>query len=511
MDAKLFIELFQGRVDAYGCNQACVKEPLTISLINDHLNGYKRIGRYPLSPDILDGSGTWWIAADIDIEEPGYATILAEAIEHLGIPCYVERSKSKGYHVWVFFSESIEAKWARALMLYGIEVLEKDTGYRGGGEMFPKQNTIRHPNGTFLKPDGTPMYGNYINLPMFGADVPKGKTVFLNALDHYNPYPDQWECLRLIKRVDPQQIIDLTEIGELVEAPELLPQKERLVQNPTELGLTGMLAEMMLKCAFCREFMPNSGEMHEELWYCWLTQMVCFEGGAELAHKFSSGSPKYNDETTRKKIEHAKDAKANGLAPYTCTKIIGCQGWISTECEKCYAHPRRRNSSPAGLPYILKSLETERWRVATSPNPIANDTHIAIEPVNENSVSAPKKVYFLRDSAPKSVGHVRFSRTRDRSDFPIVSRFSGRYSDESEFSSRFYRDPRRAEPNAELPMSLWRKQTCRTLRQLTAKITANIRIFTLLFPKSPGEDFLQISAQLIRILPKRQMNFSLPV
>ena len=69
---KLFGEVFKGREDAYGkYNSAtkkgeCIKETFAESVIQNHLNGIQRIGRYPLSPSILGGAGTWWAVADID-------------------------------------------------------------------------------------------------------------------------------------------------------------------------------------------------------------------------------------------------------------------------------------------------------------------------------------------------------------------------------------------------------------------------------------------------------------
>lgn len=354
---KLFRETFRGRTDAYGAgSKEAVKETISDAVLRAHVQGKSRVGVYPLSPDIMDGSGTWWIAADIDVNELGFAAIAAEAIEHLNIPCYVERSKSKGYHVWVFFSEPIEAKLARAIIFYASGVLERDTDYRIY-EMFPKQNSIKHDDGSFG-------YGNYINLPLFGRDVQKEKTVFLNALDHYRPYPDQWSFLKSLLRVEPSHIGKLIELVELIEMPERRePRRREGTETDVAHGMSGLLAVMMEKCAFCREFLPDTGEIHEELWYRWLTQMVCFEGGEELAFQLSSGSPKFDAETTRKKIAHAKDAKEKGLAPYTCAEIIDCQGWSSPECENCYASPSKRNSSPAGLPYILKSLEFEKQKV----------------------------------------------------------------------------------------------------------------------------------------------------
>lgn len=132
------------------------------------------------------------------------------------------------------------------------------------------------------------------------------------------------------------------------------------------LNATGLLSVMMERCAFCQEFTPDTGEMSEELWYRWLTQMVCYDGGAELAYELSSGSEKFDDKVTQKKIAHAQEACAKELAPYRCNEIIGCDGWTSVECEFCIAHPDRRNSSPAGLPHILHGLEQEKAQAGIS-------------------------------------------------------------------------------------------------------------------------------------------------
>ena len=44
-------------------------------------------------------------------------------------------------------------------------------------------------------------YGNYINAPLFGALVPKGKTVFVYPNNALKPYPKQWKLLQNIQTV----------------------------------------------------------------------------------------------------------------------------------------------------------------------------------------------------------------------------------------------------------------------------------------------------------------------
>jgi hypothetical protein len=102
-----------------------------------------------------------------------------------GLPVYIERSKSKGFHVWMFFEATgVPAAKCRLLL---VEILRR-TGYPAT-EVFPKQDRLESPD----------QYGNFINLPLFGELVPQGRTVFLD--DDMQPFPDQWALLANLNRV----------------------------------------------------------------------------------------------------------------------------------------------------------------------------------------------------------------------------------------------------------------------------------------------------------------------
>ena len=83
---SLLEALFKGRDDCYGADDGqCVKQPLDSSVLRRHIDGKRRIGVYPLSPGILDGSGTWWIALDIDDHDLNLAIQATESLFHLGV------------------------------------------------------------------------------------------------------------------------------------------------------------------------------------------------------------------------------------------------------------------------------------------------------------------------------------------------------------------------------------------------------------------------------------------
>jgi putative DNA primase/helicase len=291
---ELFHQLFRGRNDAYGAGE-CVKEAITDAVIKGHLMGKRRIGRYPLSPEIMDGSGTWWNAADIDEDDLGLAIQYCEALEHIEIPCYIERSKSKGYHVWVFFSGPVEAKWARGLFKYAIDLLERDTDYRIK-EVFPKQNSIKH--------DGNYGFGNYIYLPLFGADVPNGRTVFLDPTNGYKPHSDQWAFLQSIEKVTPQHLGEVMETNLIDFVIDTMPEEAEPSKTEAEKSFDpNEAAEYYLKRALTQ---ADIGKRNDTgFWLaCQLRDLGLLEAEVGLyMRRYTQGVPQGEELYTEKEAQ----------------------------------------------------------------------------------------------------------------------------------------------------------------------------------------------------------------
>lgn len=161
-----FAELFRGRQDVRGALEGrAVKEALEPKHYKSHLLGYESLGVYPLLPD-----STVWFAA-IDIDEPGEAGLAAavrlrDQLDAWGLPAYIETSKSKGYHVWLFFSAPVPAKKARGVLIAG---WNEATGSKPLPEIFPKQAEASRVR-----------YGNYIHLPYWPDSVKTGRRVMLD-------------------------------------------------------------------------------------------------------------------------------------------------------------------------------------------------------------------------------------------------------------------------------------------------------------------------------------------
>lgn len=149
-----FVSLFRGRGDVYGHEEGrCVKEPLTPELFRQHLGGVQAIGVYPMVP-IGSVHHVVWGCSDIDIEDLAGARKIQSALSAVRVVSFVERSRSKGYHVWVFAEEVVPASDMRRMLLCAHQVAEYPAR-----EVNPKQETL-----------ATGQYGNYVRLPYFNAE-----------------------------------------------------------------------------------------------------------------------------------------------------------------------------------------------------------------------------------------------------------------------------------------------------------------------------------------------------
>ena len=224
---RLFRSLFRGREDVYpvrwenqkgraGYSPACGNEwhktlcgkpkvkcgacpnsqflPVTDQVIHDHLIGKTTVGVYP----ILEDGSCWFLAIDFDKTSwRDDVRALTDSCIHFDIPAYVERSRSGvGAHVWVFFSQSVQASLARKL---GSLILTHATGRRPGiglesyDRLFPSQDTL--PKGGF---------GNLIALPLQKQPRELGNSEFLT--EELEPFDDQWAYLDCVRRVSGNQI-----------------------------------------------------------------------------------------------------------------------------------------------------------------------------------------------------------------------------------------------------------------------------------------------------------------
>jgi len=229
----LFQRFFTGLASTYGTYDPItgrawqVKEPVSKQVLLDHLMGRKPYGVY-----LLTGEITRALAIDCDTEDMDLPAACVAVSHHYQVPAYIERSKAKGYHVWIFFEpKGVKAAKARGLTANVLKELEaEDT------EVFPKQDRL----------DSSISYGNFINAPLFGRLVPEGRTVFVDPAT-FKPYPDQWDFLESVETVSESHLDDLIEINGWEIEPTPSPNKEQKAETDNDhFGLPACARKMLL-------------------------------------------------------------------------------------------------------------------------------------------------------------------------------------------------------------------------------------------------------------------------
>jgi len=100
---ELFKKLFRGRQDAYGQiidgEEKCIRKPINDRVLLQHLQGVERIGVYLLT---LPDNAVYFACIDVDEENRDKVErIFVALVDHSFYP-YLERSRAKGYHIWMF-------------------------------------------------------------------------------------------------------------------------------------------------------------------------------------------------------------------------------------------------------------------------------------------------------------------------------------------------------------------------------------------------------------------------
>lgn len=211
-----FRALFAGRTDVHGTFDPATgkawqkKSPVTMEVVRRHLEGVAPLGIYPLV-----GSMTFFAAADFDDGNSAPPLAFCRHAWRMGLSCYLERSKSKGYHVWVFFAErGVKAAKARAILQQILTTIGCPNV-----EIFPKQDQL----------SGRTKFGNYINLPLFGRFAEEGRMVFVDR--RLQTIKDQWDYLARVKRVPNTVLNDIAQAHERGQGAR--PAPDRHVVKPT--------------------------------------------------------------------------------------------------------------------------------------------------------------------------------------------------------------------------------------------------------------------------------------
>ncbi|MDM8008440.1 MAG: hypothetical protein QUV05_20065 [Phycisphaerae bacterium] len=208
----IFRACFSGLPNAYGTYDPQtgrvwqVKRAVTDRVLLDHIEGRRPYGVYLLVGDRIRA-----LAIDFDEDDLGPPMEFVRSAAHYGVTSYLEKSKSKGHHAWVYFEQQEGVLAARARLV--VRHILAEIGHPHV-EVFPKQDALR----------GDDFYGNFINVPLFAPLVRQGRTVFLDPSNPSQPHPDQWGLLEHVHRVSARLLDEIIEINGLVRTgPSAIP------------------------------------------------------------------------------------------------------------------------------------------------------------------------------------------------------------------------------------------------------------------------------------------------
>ncbi len=222
---------------------------LTLSAIQDHINGKTTIGAYSLDSN----NQVKYLTLDIDLArsktgeieqfKPVLATTAKRVVAEcraIGIEPVLEFSGFKGYHVTILLDELIPAVQAKRLG----ETIVKRVGQLSDHlhiEVFPKQEVLTP----------TQPLGNLVKLPLALHKVSKQRGQFLNT-DTLEPVEDALEFLRNAPKTSARQVIEI--VGSL-PAPTPIQQGEA-PSTRMQLNQPG-LERMIEHCPIIRKFEEN--------------------------------------------------------------------------------------------------------------------------------------------------------------------------------------------------------------------------------------------------------------
>ncbi|MFH1748854.1 MAG: hypothetical protein ABIG44_17610 [Planctomycetota bacterium] len=201
----LLRERFSGRRDVYGTFNLATgrayqcKQTVNDRVLRRHIDGVQPYGVY-----LLVQERTCATVVDVDRPDLQVAVDFLAGARQYDLPVYVERSKSKGHHIWMFHpSAGVTAAKSRRVVRHILDEIREPSL-----EVFPKHDRLgAH----------TP-FGNFILAPLFGGLVRQGRTVFLHPRDLATPYEDQWEFLARVELVRESQLDETIALNELGDA-----------------------------------------------------------------------------------------------------------------------------------------------------------------------------------------------------------------------------------------------------------------------------------------------------
>lgn len=195
MSIDILLELFAGNTAVYGTEEGgCVKHAddypgmpqakWWADRVECHFDGASEpCGVYPMVSEYSSLIHDIWVVkwGCIDFDEGDtdslvHARNVVGVLAHFDIVSWIEKSRSKGYHVWIFLTEWTEAASVRRALLGACQIANAPTK-----EINPKQEMLAEGQ-----------VGNYVRLPYPGnnpGEATNNRMVIVETIDANNNNP----------------------------------------------------------------------------------------------------------------------------------------------------------------------------------------------------------------------------------------------------------------------------------------------------------------------------------
>lgn len=304
-----------------------VKEVITQDKIVEHLLGKETLGIY-----VLDKSKVYFSCLDLDIDKmimdtfyhnnSGEFSIYADHVlqtarkierllEKINIFPILENSGYKGFHLWIFFDEAINASNIRNFWKYILSYIDIPKGIKY--EIFPKESSAKYKLGSLIK------------LPLGLHPLTGTRTMFIDK--NGDPISEPLKLLQSVKKVS---FFTLQQI--------LLNKKE--LNTKSDLG--NLLENCNVVNYLCAKAKREKNLSHFERIILLYTLAQLGESGQKYLHHIIGYCYNYSYNYTQKQIEKKHPS------PMGCRRIQEIMGDVleHLECRCSFSLPHKGYASP---------------------------------------------------------------------------------------------------------------------------------------------------------------------
>lgn len=208
--------------------------PLSDAHLREHLLGGMTIATYQLT----DENTVKWLCFDVDLKKgmseelegkvKGHTLALAKKLHQiLGQGSFlVERSGSKGFHLWVFFSEPVPAFKVMALGKYVDGQIEHPFGI--DVEVYPKQTRVHS-------------YGNMVKIPLGIHRKTEVRCFFVD--NQFKDHENQFEVLANVRNFTEKELDEIITKHEIVMSLSIRIDNQQVQSYGALPCMTNMMIE----------------------------------------------------------------------------------------------------------------------------------------------------------------------------------------------------------------------------------------------------------------------------